>query len=58
MQKRGLDAWEEFRNVVRACKNLIRKDKAHFELNLVREVKDSKKGFFKYDSSKMKTREI
>ncbi|GAB0176869.1 mitochondrial enolase superfamily member 1 [Grus japonensis] len=31
--------------------------KAHLELNLARDVKDNKKGFFKYISSKRKTRE-
>ncbi|PKU37244.1 rna-directed dna polymerase from mobile element jockey- hypothetical protein [Limosa lapponica baueri] len=33
------------------------KAKAHLELDLVRDVKDNKKGFFKYLSSKRKTRE-
>lgn len=44
-------------NVIRAQRDTLRKAKAHFELNLVREVKDNKKGFFKYISSKWKTRE-
>ncbi|PKU30946.1 hypothetical protein llap_18751 [Limosa lapponica baueri] len=35
----------------------MRKTKAHLELNLARDVKDNKKGFFKYISSKRKTRE-
>jgi len=35
----------------------MRKAKDHFELNLVRKVKGNTKGFFKYDSSKRKTRE-
>ncbi|GAB0187214.1 mitochondrial enolase superfamily member 1 [Grus japonensis] len=34
-----------------------RKTKAYLELNLARDVKDNKKGFFKYISSKRKTRE-
>ena len=35
----------------------MRKDRAHLKLNLVEEVKEKKKGFFKYISSKWKTRE-
>lgn len=35
----------------------MRKAKAHLVLNLVREIKDKKKDFFKYVSSKRKTRE-
>ncbi|GAB0182556.1 mitochondrial enolase superfamily member 1 [Grus japonensis] len=56
MWKKGLATWEEHRNVVRVCRDAMRKAKAHLELNLVRDVKD-KKGFFKYISSKKKTRE-
>lgn len=40
-------------NVVRICRDVMRHVKAHWEFNL---AKDSKKGFFKYISSKMKTR--
>jgi len=32
----------------------MRKAKAHRELNLARHIKDNKKGFFKYISSKRK----
>jgi len=35
----------------------MRKAKVHLELNLARDVKDNKKGFLKYISSKQKTRE-
>lgn len=38
--------WEEYRNVVRACRDVMWKVKAHLELNLAREVKDNKKGLF------------
>ncbi|GAB0180066.1 mitochondrial enolase superfamily member 1 [Grus japonensis] len=57
MWKKGLAAWEEYRNVVRVCRDATRKAKAHLELNLARDVKDNKKGFFKYISSKRKARE-
>jgi len=35
----------------------MRKAKVHLELNQARDVKDNKKGFFKYISSKQKTRD-
>ncbi|PKU32960.1 hypothetical protein llap_16734 [Limosa lapponica baueri] len=57
MCKKGLATWEEYRNVVRVCRDAMRKAKAHLELNLARDVKDNKKSFFKYISSKRKTRE-
>ncbi|GAB0190938.1 mitochondrial enolase superfamily member 1 [Grus japonensis] len=55
--KKGLTTWEEYRNIVRVRRDAMRKAKAHLELNLARDVKDKKKGFFKYISSKRKTRE-
>jgi len=42
--KKGQGTWKEYRNVVRACREATRKAKAH----LARDVKDSKKGLFKY----------
>ena len=35
----------------------MRKAKVHLELNLARDVKDNNKSFFKYISSKRKTRD-
>jgi len=57
MWKEGQATWEEFRNVVRACREETRKPKVHLELNLARDKKGNKKGFFNYISSKRKTRE-
>ncbi|GAB0204057.1 hypothetical protein GRJ2_002871300 [Grus japonensis] len=57
MWKKGMATWEENRDVVRVCRDATRKAKAHLELNLARDVKDNKKGFFKYISNKRKTRE-
>ena len=54
--KEGQATWEEYRNVVRESREEMRKAKAHLELNLPRDVKDNKKGFFKCISSKQKTR--
>jgi len=48
---------EDNRNIVRACRDATRKAKVHLELNLAKDVKDNEKGFFKYNSSKRKTRE-
>ncbi|GAB0181788.1 mitochondrial enolase superfamily member 1 [Grus japonensis] len=57
MWKKGLATWEEYRDVVRECRDATRKAKAQLELNLARDVKYTKKGFLKYISSKRKTKE-
>ncbi|GAB0182011.1 mitochondrial enolase superfamily member 1 [Grus japonensis] len=57
MWKKRLATWEKYRNTVRECRDATRKAKAHLELKLARDVKDNKKDFFKYISSKRKTRE-
>jgi len=54
MRKEGQATWEEYRNVVRACRDATRKAKAHLELKLARDVKNNKKGFFNYISSQRK----
>ena len=51
MWKEGQATWEEYRNVVRACRDATRKAKAQMEFNLTRDVKNNKKGFFKHISS-------
>jgi len=56
MWKEGQAIWEEYRNVVKACRDATRKAKMHLALNLARDVKN-KKGFFNYISSKWKMRE-
>jgi len=57
MWKEGQATRKQYRNVVRACREATRKAKAHLELNLARAVKDNKKSFFKYISSKQLTSE-
>jgi len=57
MWKEGKATWEEYRNVVIACRDATRKANVHLELNLAGDVKDNKKGFFKYISSKQKSRD-
>ena len=56
MWKKGLSSWEEYRSVVRACREVTRKIKAHLELKLAKETKDNMK-VFKYVNSKRKTRD-
>jgi len=57
MWKEGPATWEEYRNVVKTCRDATRKGKVHLALNLARDVKDKKKSFFKYISSKWKSRD-
>ena len=57
MWKRGQATWEEYRDIVRGCREAMGKSKAHLELNLARGVKDNKKVFFKYINSGRKTKE-
>ncbi|KFP90774.1 hypothetical protein N311_01836, partial [Apaloderma vittatum] len=55
--KEGLATWVEYKTVIRACREATRKPKASLELNLAREVKDNRKGFFKYIAAKTNTRD-
>ncbi|CAM5119753.1 unnamed protein product [Natator depressus] len=48
---------EEYNIIAQACRSEIRKAKSHLELQLARDVKSNKKGFFKYVSSKKKVKE-
>ena len=43
--KQGQVAWEEYREIVRAARDQVRKAKALIELNLARDVKGNKKSF-------------
>ncbi|CAM4565036.1 unnamed protein product [Caretta caretta] len=48
---------EEYKNIARACRNVIRRAKLHLELQLARDVKSNKKGFFRYVGNKKKAKE-
>ncbi|CAM4646594.1 unnamed protein product [Lepidochelys kempii] len=48
---------EEYKNVAWACRNEIRRAKSHLELQLARDVKSNKKGFFRYVGNKKKAKE-
>ncbi|CAM5122712.1 unnamed protein product [Eretmochelys imbricata] len=50
-------AREEYKNIARACRNEIRRAKSHLELQLARDVKSNKKGFFRYVGNKKKAQE-
>ncbi|CAM4574228.1 unnamed protein product [Lepidochelys olivacea] len=47
---------EEYKNVARACRNEIRRAKSHLALQLARDVKSNKKGFFRYVGNKKKAK--
>ncbi|CAM5102330.1 unnamed protein product [Eretmochelys imbricata] len=48
---------DEYKNIARACRSEIRKAKSDLELQLARDVKSNKKGFFRYVSNKKKVKE-
>ncbi|CAM5088769.1 unnamed protein product [Natator depressus] len=48
---------DEYKNIARACRSEIRKAKPHLELQLARDVKSNKKGFFRYVGNKKKVKE-
>ncbi|CAM5140018.1 unnamed protein product [Natator depressus] len=48
---------EEYKNIAQACRSEIRKAKSHLELQLARDVKSNKKGFFRHVSNKKKVKE-
>ncbi|XP_071886556.1 uncharacterized protein [Anas platyrhynchos] len=55
--KRGQATREDYKDVVRLCRDKIRKAKAHLELNLATAVKENKKSFYKYINTKRRTKE-
>ncbi|NWX33671.1 RTJK polymerase, partial [Notiomystis cincta] len=55
--KQGQAAWNEYREVVRVSRNEMRKAMAYLELNLAKDIKDNKKGSFKYNNNKRKTKD-
>ena len=50
--KKGRATQKEYREVVKMCREKIRKAKAQLELNLAAGVKRNKKPFYKYINSK------
>ncbi|XP_072728592.1 cilia- and flagella-associated protein 20 isoform X1 [Ciconia boyciana] len=54
--KKGQATQEDYKGVARLCRKKIRRAKAELELNLSAAVKDNKKYFFKYTSSKRRAK--
>ncbi|CAM5076950.1 unnamed protein product [Eretmochelys imbricata] len=48
---------DEYKNIARGCRSEIRKAKSHLELQLAKDVKSNKKGFFGCVSNKKKVKE-
>ena len=55
--KKGRATQKEYKEVVKMCREKIRKAKAQLEFNLAAGVKGNKKLFYKYISSKRRTKE-
>lgn len=53
--KQGYVAWGEYRDVIRTCRDGIRKVKVQMELHLAMDLKNNKKGFQKYICQKRQT---
>ena len=56
-RKQGCTTWEEYGDPVWTCRDSIRKAKAQIELNLVRDVKNKKKGLYRYRDQKRQAKE-
>ncbi|KFQ55458.1 hypothetical protein N334_10646, partial [Pelecanus crispus] len=55
--EQGQGAWEEYREAAQLCREGVRKAKARLELNVARDVKNNKKGFYRYVNQKRKAKE-
>ncbi|KFQ63342.1 hypothetical protein N334_13791, partial [Pelecanus crispus] len=55
--KQGQVSWGEYRETTQLCREEVRQAKAQLELNLARDVKNNKKGFYKYINQKRKVKE-
>jgi len=50
--KQGQILWEEYKKAAGLCRDRVKKAKAQLELNLARNAKKNKKGFYRYLSQK------
>ncbi|KAK4827846.1 LOW QUALITY PROTEIN: hypothetical protein QYF61_021983 [Mycteria americana] len=55
--KKGQATQEDYKDVVRLCREKIRRTKAQLEINMATAVKDNKKCFYKYISNKRTAKE-
>ncbi|KFQ53833.1 hypothetical protein N334_03108, partial [Pelecanus crispus] len=56
-RKQGQVSWGEYRETAQFCRDEVRKAKARMDLNLARDVKNNKKGFYRYINQKRKVKE-
>ncbi|KFZ54394.1 hypothetical protein N338_05423, partial [Podiceps cristatus] len=56
-RKQGQASWEEYRDASWLCRDKVRKIKAQLELNLAKDAKNNKKGFYRYISQKRMVKE-
>jgi len=55
--KQGQVSWEEYRDAAQLCRDEVRRAKVWLELNLARDVKKNKNGFYRSVSWKRKVKE-
>ena len=55
--KKGWATLREYRELIRTCREKIRKAEAELELNLATVIKENKKHFYKYFNSKRRAKE-
>ena len=55
--KQGQVSWEEYRDTAQLCRDGVRRAKAWLELNLARDAKNNKAGFYRYMIQKRKVKE-
>lgn len=52
--ERSAKSHQDYKNLARTCRDVVRKAEDQLELQLDKHVKNNKKGFFRYLSSKQK----
>jgi len=57
LRKKGQATQEDYRGLIRSCREEIRKAKAQLELRLATAVRDNKKCFYKYINNKKRAKE-
>ncbi|KFZ48098.1 hypothetical protein N321_03191, partial [Antrostomus carolinensis] len=55
--KQGQVSWKEYTDIVQLCRDEVRKAKVQLELNLARDAKKNKKGFYRWVNQKRKVKE-
>ena len=57
LKSSGHDTREEYRHAVWTCRDVIRKAKAQTEVNLARDIRNNKEGFYRYIGQKRQAKE-